>query len=153
MRTLYTVSLLCTLVLGGCATENFSVMTISRSATYQRDCVGPTAKWTYRDSECQYYNQPVPQPGSVRRVTDISTAGQPPGMAPGSNDLFLRIERCRRLKEGCWNCNETARTVLAFWAGGFYFVSTQKPSGSLHVHPEQVSSNPTSSLPVFLLCH
>ena len=101
MRTLYTVSLLCTLVLAGCATENFSVSTISRSATYQRDCVGPTAKWTYRDRECQYYNQPIPQPGSVRRVTGLSTTGQPPGMAPGSNDLFIRIETCRRLKEGC----------------------------------------------------
>ena len=101
MRTLYTVSLLCTLVLGGCATDNFSVMTISRSATYQRDCVGPNAKWTWRDTECQYYNQPVPQPGSMKRVTGNGTIGQPPGMAPGSNDLFLRIERCRRLKEGC----------------------------------------------------
>ena len=100
MRTVYTVSLLCNLLLAGCATESFSIMTVSRSATYQRDCVGHTAKWTPRDSECQYYNQPIPQPGSQRRVTE-GIGRTPPGFSPGSNDLFEQIDACRRLNQGC----------------------------------------------------
>lgn len=61
----YTVAILCTGCAGG---PQFSVMTMMNNQVYIRDCVGPNAKFRPGDDECQYRNEPIPQPYTVQKV-------------------------------------------------------------------------------------
>lgn len=65
-----TLYIVCFLLLGGCATEGqwVSIRTISHSAKYQRDCVGPNAMFTWYDRECMMPQEPQTQVGQVQRV-------------------------------------------------------------------------------------
>lgn len=81
----YTVAILCSTILAGCAGgAQFSVMTMMNNQVYIRDCVGPNAKFRPGDDECQYRNEPIPQPNSVQRV-----------IKPDPNDIQWRM-MCRR---------------------------------------------------------
>ena len=65
----YTAAILCVTILSGCAGgAQFSVMTMMNNQVYIRDCVGPNAKFRPGDDECQYRNEPVPQPYSIQKV-------------------------------------------------------------------------------------
>ena len=67
--TLYILCAILTSILSGCAGgAQFSVMTMMNNQVYIRDCTGPNAKWRPTDEECQYRNEPIPQPYSVQKV-------------------------------------------------------------------------------------
>ena len=65
--SVYTVSLLC-IALSGCGTMSVSTYSALAGNSYMHDCGYSTSRNRPGDDECRYRNEPVPQPGSVRRV-------------------------------------------------------------------------------------
>ena len=66
---------ICLISLTACAGSGqwVSISTISHSARYQRDCVGPNAQYRSTDRECQTPQEPNVQVGQVQRVDRRST--------------------------------------------------------------------------------
>lgn len=77
-----------TMLLTGCGTS-MTVKTVMGNQVYQRDCMGPNSKHSWRDPVCQHMGEPVVQNGMAQyRVSGVNL-----------NDPRLRIW-CQKLEDG-----------------------------------------------------
>lgn len=74
---LYTVSLLCGILLTGCSSTSMTIGTVMSNQRYMSECMGVDSRHSWRDPVCQHMGEPVPANGMAQyrvnngpRITD-----------------------------------------------------------------------------------